>query len=162
MKRTASRKVPNYPKGLRARKQRTGEVYYYYEQPSSPERKEVALGSNYSSALMKRAKLLLNVEQIKSDKWSDFHLVSVLYMEARVPLEERRVQIEVRKSIERLQSYFSTLQLSFCESTIVDGKTAYLDYRGSSSRFRAGREWTLLWIILRWVSEICDNKSMAA
>jgi len=51
-----STKYSNLPKGMRARVQRSGAVYYYYEQGGT-KRKEISLGSNYVEAVRKWAEL---------------------------------------------------------------------------------------------------------
>lgn len=154
MNKRKPQKVPKYPNGLRARVQRSHVVHYYYEAPRGLQRKEVALGKDFLKALVKRAKLLLNFEDIDSRRRADFHFISRLYLEACVPTLDPYDQIEVLKSILRLQIYFTKHQLPFCKQTICENKATYLSNRGSNAQIRGGREWTLLWVILRWVSEL--------
>lgn len=154
MNKRMPKKVPKYPVGLRARVQRSHVVHYYYEAPRVPQRKEVALGKDFQEALVKRAKLLLNFEYIDSKNRSDFHFISRLYLEVCVPTLDPHDQVEVRKSIQRLQIYFREQQLTFCERTISENKASYLANRGSKAHIRGGREWTLLWVILRWMAKL--------
>jgi hypothetical protein len=148
-----SRKLKKYPKGLRAREQRSKTVHYYYESPKAVQRTEVALGSDFQIALAKRAMLLMKFESLDSGSRSDFQFISKLYLEAYVPTLPAYDQGEVRKSLVRLQLYFKDHQLTFCSNTISEYKTHYLNSRGSNAKIRGTREWTLLWVILRWVSE---------
>lgn len=137
---------------MRARVQRSGEMFYYFEPPLSPGRKEHALGSDFKMALFQRAKILLGITSIDPGMLSDFLFVSSLYLEAVVPTQEIPDRDQNRKCIERLQRFFSDNQLYFDMPTITGYKTLYFAWRGSRARIRSQREWSLLSVISKWIS----------
>ena len=150
----SKRPKPKLPRGMRVRVQRSGAVFYYYEPTHSQRRQEVALGNDYPTALLQRAKLLMNFKCVDSHKVSNFQFVSSLFLEVNLPTQEPHDQIENRKCIDRLEKYFCDHQLSFSKQTISDHKTAYQTWRGNTARTRSQREWSLLWVILKWISEL--------
>lgn len=158
MKINPTRNKRRLPRGMRARLQRSGEMFYYFEPSLSPGRKELALGSDFKMALLHRAKILLGITSIGPGMLSDFLFVSSLYLEAVVPTQEIHDRDENRKCIERLQRYFSDNQLCFDMPTIIGCKTFYMEWRGSLARIRSQREWSLLSVLLKWTSVSLKNE----
>ena len=142
------------PRGMRLRVQRSGAIFYYYEPPLSQQRQEVALGSDFQLALLQRARILMNFENIDSHKLSDFWFCSNIYLEVNIPTQEPHTQRENRKCIEYLQKYFEVHQLPLSTETINNNCAAYAAWRGEATPIRSGREWSLLRVILKWVSAL--------
>jgi integrase len=92
-------KNTNLPPRMRARKQRSGKIYYYYEMAG---RKEKALGSDYILALQEWAKYeqLENVVSPTFNDAADRYLVEVL------PTKSFRSQKDTPKELVNLREFF--------------------------------------------------------
>lgn len=152
MQSKSTRKKHRLPRGMRARIQTSGAVFFYFEPAQSPGRKEHALGSDFQKALVLRAQLLLDFTSIDPSLREDFNFVSTLYLETVVPTQDVRYGDENRKCVERLQRFFSDNQICFNAQNIAGYKISYLAWRGSRARVRSKREWSLLSVILKWIT----------
>jgi hypothetical protein len=135
------------PKGLRARKQKSGRTYYYLEVKNSLSRKEIALGCDLSiviSAWKKSVQLNLDqVPEAKSAQW----LIDRFAVE-QLPLLDAKKQAITQRELSRL--------LKAMQSLRIDQATDfYSPHFGSlatsdTNIFRARRDESMFAHVLNW------------
>ena len=93
----------NLPKGMRARKQRSGRIYYYYDTGTNS-RKEIALGSDYALAVKKWAEIEIAAVPIFAR--ATFKDVSDRYLREIVPGKATKTQHGNIRELEKLLEFF--------------------------------------------------------
>ncbi|SCX92270.1 Phage integrase family protein [Nitrosospira sp. Nl5] len=127
----------NLPKGMRARVQRSGRVFYYLDSGSKP-RHEIPLGSDYTSAVMKWAELTVT----EPTPAVTFQAVAERYTREIIPTKAPRTSKDNLVEIANLLKFFD-------EKCLLDDieplhVRQYLDWRGAKAKVRANREKALL------------------
>ncbi|WP_197693905.1 hypothetical protein [Vogesella sp. LIG4] len=126
----------NLPRGMRARKQRSGVVYYYYDTGEKP-RREIPLGSDYPLAVMKWAEL----EQAKvppvnrptfRDAWER-------YLQEVLPAKAPRSQINNLRESKFLLKFFCDPEPAPLDDIEAHHIRKYMTWR-SGSPVAANRE----------------------
>lgn len=130
----------NLPPRMRARPQRSGKVYYYYDAGGKP-RKEIPLGSDYNLAVKKWAELhqddVPETAQVTlKDVWDKF-IKDELHQRAAA------TQKDYNKSIKKILEFFND------PPAPLDGITPahiskFLAWRGKTAEVRANRERALI------------------
>ena len=90
----------NLPKGMRARKQRSGAVWYYLDVGGKP-RREIALGSDYVTAVQKWADLM----QVKPAAIT-FEQLADRYQAEVLPTHAKNTQYTQRSDLKKLREFF--------------------------------------------------------
>lgn len=98
-------KNSNLPKGMRARVQRSGAIYYYYELGGET-RKEIALGSNYVEAVRKWAELEA-APPIAVTKVVTFRYACEVYQKRYLVENAPKTREEKLRQIEVLLEFFN-------------------------------------------------------
>lgn len=128
----------NLPPRMRARVQRSGKVYYYYDTGAKP-RVELPLGSDFVSAVQKWAELESDnspaVKALITFKW-----VSEKYTREEIPTKAPRTQQDNIKEMVNLVAFFGDAPIEEIEPHHV---RQYLNSRRESP-VRANREKALL------------------
>lgn len=125
----------NLPRGMRARKQRSGNVFYYYDAGGTP-RREIPLGSDYVQAVKKWAEL-------EADKGSPhvqlitFKYVSDRYTREVIPTKAVRTQADNIIELNKLLEFFSDAPLIDIKPIFV---RQYLDWRHAEAKKRVIEE----------------------
>lgn len=88
---------------LRARKQKSGKVYYYFDAGGSP-RKEIPLGSDYVTAVQKWAALKLQAGS--AEKVTTFIELADRYEREVLPKHADSTQITYRADLKHLRAFF--------------------------------------------------------
>lgn len=126
---------------MRARKQKNGTVFYYYDTGSKP-RKEIPLGKCYIEAMRKWAELEGRNEQ----PLITFKDVADRYRREIIPLKAARTQADNHIELENLLNFFNDPPAPIAEIK-PNHVRQYLDQRtnfGKHSTSRANRERALL------------------
>lgn len=89
---------------FRARKQKSGKVYYYFDTGGKP-RKEVPLGSDYVAAVRKWAELKAQHEV--AVQVTTFVELADRYAREEIPLKAASTQITLRADLKHLRKFFS-------------------------------------------------------
>lgn len=121
----------NLPKRMRARRQRSGAIYYYYDTGATP-RKEIPLGSDYVVAIRKWAEL----EQDKSgraDKVVTFKYVAERYTREVIPTKAPRTQSDNLIELDFLYEFFNDPPAPIDDIEPVHIRQ-YMDWRVKKSR----------------------------
>jgi hypothetical protein len=139
------------PSGMRRRVPASGIPYFYWELPSSG-RIEIALGSDYTKALLLRAHYLLNFSPDNADQLSNSSLVLNLYREAVVPIQPVAARVENQRTIGKLLAFFAENGISWNELIQKEHRSNYYVWRGPNSSVRARREWELIGAVQKWIS----------
>lgn len=119
------------PPSMRARKQRSGVVYYYYDTGGSP-RREVALGSDFVDAVRKWSEL----EAVGNAAHGDlvtFRYVAERYVREIVPTKARRTQRDNLLELVNLYKFFDNPPAKLADVKPVHIKQ-YLSWRGEQAR----------------------------
>lgn len=125
----------NLPRGMRAREQRSGNVFYYYDAGGRP-RREIPLGSDYVQAVKKWAEL-------EADKGSPhvqlitFKYVSDRYTREVIPTKAVRTQSDNIIELNKLLEFFSDAPLIDIKPIFV---RQYLDWRHAEAKKRVADE----------------------
>ena len=133
----------NLPKGVRARKQRSGKVYYYLELGNKEDRREMPLGDDYVVAIQKWAELTKN-PTIDLKQLVTFKYVSERYIKEALPLKAPRTQRDNITQLAKLLEFFDDdppLALERIEPIHV---RQFMTWRGTTAKVRANREKALL------------------
>lgn len=131
----------NLPKNMRARKQRSGSVYFYYDTGAKP-RHEIPLGKDYIEAVRKWAEL----EGRNQKPMVTFKDVAERYTREVIPRKAARTQADNIKELKNLLSFFNDPPAPIGEIKPIHVRQ-YLDRRtdfGTHSLVRANRERALL------------------
>ncbi len=127
----------NLPLGVRARKQRSGKIYYYFDTGGNP-RKEIPLGSDYPMAVKKWAELEIAVKQRAYHDLITFRYVAERYISEVIPTKATRTQQDNFKELKQLLAFFDKPPVPMDVIQPVHIRK-YLDRR-KSSPVRANRE----------------------
>ena len=124
----------NLPKGMRARTQRSGKVYYYYDTGKRP-RHEIPLGSDYVEAVKKWAELesdqgTPHVSMITFKHAANRYLLEV------VPTKALRTQADNIREMAKLTEFFNQPPAPLSEIKPIHVRQ-YLDWRNSEAKKRA-------------------------
>lgn len=130
----------NLPPRMRARPQRSGKVYYYYDAGGKP-RKEIPLGSDYNLAVRKWADLHQDdvpatAHTTLKDVWDKF-VLDELHQRAAA------TQKDYNKSIKSILKFFNDPPAPLDDIDPVH-ITKYLAWRGKTAETRANRERALI------------------
>ncbi|MGQ5523566.1 tyrosine-type recombinase/integrase [Chitinimonas sp. PSY-7] len=118
---------------MRKRKQRSGVIYYYYEQETKEgKRPEIPLGSDYPLALKKYAELEI-AATAESIDITTFQHVANQYLEKVVPLKSASTQRNNKLYLTKLSAFFNDppARLSDIEPLNI---RQYLDWRVGEAR----------------------------
>lgn len=151
------KKKPCLLPGLRSRVHASGIKYYYYEPPNSIKRAEIALGSDLKPALMKRAKLLLNFEEISLAHTNNLDFILLLYQNVEIPIKPIEKQSENMVAVEYIRKFSVENNLGFRPDFREFYAKDYYNWRGVYAQLRAKREWSLTSAIFNWFDDI-QNK----
>lgn len=130
----------NLPPKMRARTQRSGKVFYYFDAGGKP-RREIPLGSDYPAAVRKWAKLQQDDLPAQSaitlkDVWDKF-LKDELHQRAAA------TQKDYLKSSKKVLEFFNNPPAPLEEITPVH-ISQFLTWRGKTAEVRANRERALI------------------
>lgn len=134
----------NLPPRMRARKQRSGETYYYYDAGGKP-RREIPLGKVYTEAVRQWAELH-HAEQHITSALITFKEVADRYQREVIPTKASRTQDDNIKELQHLLAFFNNPPAPLDEIKPLHVRQ-YLDKRtgnGKHSTVRANRERALL------------------
>jgi len=134
----------NLPPKMRARKQRSGAIYYYYDTGEKP-RREIPLGKDYAAAVRKWADLEQDGREIASALITLKHVCD-RYQREVIPTKAARTQEDNIKEIVKLLEFFNNPPAPLEEIRPIHVRQ-YLDWRtdkGKHSTVRANRERALL------------------
>lgn len=125
----------NLPRGMRAREQKSGKVYYYYDLGGKP-RKEIPLGPDYPMAVKKWGELEIDVKP--TGDLITFRYLAERYQKDVLPTKAPRTQRDNLKELEQLMAFFDKppVPLDVIEPQSI---RRYLDRR-SKAPVRANRE----------------------
>lgn len=87
---------------FRARRQKSGRTFYYFEKPGKP-RKDIPLGSDYVLAVRKWSELMRPGEEIKSP---DFESLAKRYEIEVIPFKAATTQATQRGDMKKLRAFF--------------------------------------------------------
>lgn len=139
----------NLPPRMRARAKAGGKLWYYYDAGGKP-RREIPLGCEYTSAVIKWSEL----EQDKPEqaaKLITFKDVSDRYIREVLPLKAERTRRDNLIELDWLLKFFNDPPAPL-ESIKPGHIRKYLDWRGKTAKVRANREKALfshIWNIAR-------------
>lgn len=122
---------------MRARKQRSGVTYYYYDTGQKP-RVEIPLGSNYLAAVKKWTELH-PTHSAKAIQNITFKTVSDRYVLEEIPKKAARTQKDYLHELQWLLKFFNHRPAPL-DSIRPQHIRQYLDMRGKTSQIRANRE----------------------
>lgn len=128
----------NLPKGMRARRQKSGRVFYYLDTGSKP-RKEIPLGSDYTEAVKKWSELTVT----GTAPTVTFRQVAERYVREVLPGKAARTRKDNLTEIANLYKFFDNPPCNLDQIEPVNVRQ-YLDWRGATAKVRANRERALL------------------
>lgn len=142
----------NLPLRMRARTQRSGVTYYYYDAGGKP-RKEIPLGSDYVMAVQKWAELNMSPAPLAPTVAYaiDRYLSSPKFMDL-----SSGTQGDYKFAIDKLREHFGDAPLDDVEPQHLN---MYLMMRSETSKHRANREVSVLGMIFRFAREIGLTKN---
>jgi integrase len=97
-------KNSNLPPRMRARAQRSGKVYFYYDTGDKP-RREIPLGSDYVEAVRKWSVLEIDTK-VDPSKLVTFRYACEIYQKKYLPANKRKTRIEKLRQLETLYLFF--------------------------------------------------------
>lgn len=121
----------NLPPGMRARRQRSGRVYYYLDVGGSP-RREIPLGADFVEAVRRWAEL----EAQGKDRHSElvtFRYAAQKYVRDVLPTKARRTQRDNLLELENLYKFFDDPPAQIAQIRPVH-VTQYLAWRSEQAR----------------------------
>ncbi len=127
----------NLPPRMRARVQKSGVTYYYYDTGGKP-RREIPLGNDYIAAVRKWSELEAD-NSCSPTKLITFKDVSNRYLKEVLPLKAPRTQKDNLIELEWLLKFFNDPPAPL-EAIKPENIRAYLDWRGKTAKVRANRE----------------------
>lgn len=134
---------------LRARRQKSGKVHYYYDHGGTP-RKETALGSDYGLAVKRWAELEGERSAPEVRQAITFRYVAGQYRIHVVPTKAPRTQRDNLGEIEKLFLFFDDPPNCPLDEISPQDVHEFLAWRGKSAKTRANREKALLSHIWNW------------
>ena len=128
---------------MRARRQRSGRVYYYYDTGEKP-RREIPLGDDYVLAVQEWAKLNLSAAPVQiTVGWA---IAKYIASDDYTNLGAG-TQADYRFALDKLREMFGDAPLDQVKSSHV---VLYMERRAKESKHRAQRERAILSMIFRW------------
>jgi len=121
----------NLPPRLRARKQRSGVVYYYYDTGGSP-RREIALGADFVEAVRKWSELEADGKSAHAELVT-FRYAAERYVREVLPTKARRTQRDNLLELVNLYKFFDNPPAKLSEIRPVHVKQ-YLAWRSEQAR----------------------------
>lgn len=131
----------NLPKGMRARRQRSGKIYYYFDLGSKP-RKEMSLGSDYVLAVQRWAEL--EASKIPACARPTIKDLAERYAREVIPLKAHKTQEENLRQLKNLMAFFCSPTPAPLEDIDPVHVRMYMDRRSKEARVGANREKALL------------------
>jgi len=129
---------------FRARLQKSGQTYFYFEIPGSGGREEIALGNVKQSAIKKWQALLFQSRFESRSEPNDLLFCLELYKEIFVPLLSPLTQRENLTSIEKLMAFFKCQDYGWEDIESPELLTAYSQWRNPKFSLRIRGELSLL------------------
>jgi hypothetical protein len=129
---------------FRARLQKSGQTYFYFEIPGTKGREEIALGNNKQSAIKKWQSLLLQCRTENRSEPSDLLFSLELYREICVPLLSPLTQRENLTSIEKLVAFFKCQDYGWEDIESPELFEIYSQWRNPKFSLRIKGELSLL------------------
>lgn len=130
----------NLPPRMRARQQKSGRVFYYYDAGGKP-RREIPLGSDYTLAVRKWAEL--HQDEAPVTAAATLKTVWDTYMQRVLPTKSAGTQRDYLKSSKHVLDFFNDPPAPLDEIQPVHIRQ-YLDWRGKDAKTRANRERALI------------------
>lgn len=130
----------NLPKGMRARRQKSGKVFYYLDTGGKP-RREIPLGDDYVAAVGQWAKLTISDKPTAAVVM--FNDAAERYQREALPLKARRTQKDNLSELAKLLEFFNDPPAPL-DQIQPQHVRQYLDWRGATAKVRANREKALL------------------
>lgn len=121
----------NLPPGMRARKQRSGAVYYYFDVGGTP-RREIPLGSDFVDAVRKWSELEAQ-GQNRHAQLVTFRYAAERYVRQVLPTKARRTQRDNLLELENLNRFFDDPPALLADVKPMHIKQ-YLSWRGELAR----------------------------
>ncbi|PTR17460.1 site-specific recombinase XerD [Nitrosospira sp. Nsp2] len=137
----------NLPKGMRARVQKSGRVFYYLDTGAKP-RKELPLGPDYTEAVRQWAELTVTA----TAPAVTFRQVAERYQREVIPTKAPRTQKDNLTELQNLYKFFDDPPCNLDEIEPLHVRQ-YLDWRGATAKVRANREKALLSHIWNYARE---------
>ncbi|MEX3952802.1 hypothetical protein AB4Y40_34235 [Paraburkholderia sp. EG287B] len=141
-------KKPPQPPGLRPRKSKSGQIYYYLK--IDPALREVPLGKNLQAALAAWQQYRI-ARHMRESQLSGILKIIGCFRLAEIPVRDGESQIILLKQVGALEDYFLKQGNPGLSSPMPDSR-AYLEYRGANFRLRAGGEVRLFVHIWSWAA----------
>lgn len=142
----------NLPNRMRARRQKSGTIYYYYDLGGTP-RKEKPLGSDYVLAVQQWAELNMSPAPIRPTV--GYAIIRYLSSATYAALSSG-TQADYKFAIDKIQAAFGDAPLDDVEPAHLN---LYLQKRGAESIHRAQREVAVLGMIFRFARSIGLTKN---
>lgn len=124
----------NLPPRMRARIQKSGKLFYYYDCGGKP-RKEIPLGSEYTEAIRKWSAL----ESEEKTSFISFKYAADRYSKEVIPTKAARTQKDNKIELEWLLKFFNNPPAPLDAIKPINIRQ-YLDWRGKQAKTRANRE----------------------
>lgn len=123
-------------------------------------RKELPLGSDYESALLARAQVLLKFAPSDLSDSCSPDFILTLYREVVVPTKPKADRQENYSSISNLREFFAIKQYPWGPQVQEIYKTEYSEWRGPKATIRTRREWSLVGAIGNGLAKFkCNARS---
>ncbi len=129
-------KNSHLPPRMRARRQRSGKIYYYYDTGQAP-RREIPLGDDYPLAVKKWAELEIDARS-EHEQICTFRHVAERYVREVIPTKARRTQRDNMIELEKLYQFFDDPPAPLADIRPIHVRQ-YLDWR-KEAPVRANRE----------------------
>lgn len=129
----------NLPKGMRARRQKSGRIFYYLDTGGKP-RREIPLGYDYPAAVRKWSELAI-AEPPKI--FTTFADLADRYRQEAIPQKAPRTQRDNLAELDKLAEFFGNPPAPLDQIKPVHVRQ-YMDWRGATAKTRANREKALL------------------
>lgn len=126
----------NLPPHMRARTQKSGKTYYYYDTGGKP-RKEIPLGNDYVLAVQKWAEL--QQRPIPQNSIITFKMACDQYVREILPTKPAGTQKDYNKAFKNIIKFFDNPPAPI-DSIQANHIRQYLDWRGKQATTRANRE----------------------
>ena len=133
----------NLPPRMRARRQRSGTLYYYYDTGSKP-RHEIPLGDDYVLAVQEWAKLH---QAQPTAQMTVAWAIGKYLASSEFNSVGTGTQADYRYAIDQLMEHFGDAPLDQVKPSHI---TLYLDKRSATSRHRALREKSVFSMLFNW------------
>ena len=136
---------------MRARRQKSGRVFYYLDTGGKP-RREIPLGDDYIAAVTKWAELTRDSVPLAAPAVVFFRAVAERYVREMLPLKAERTRRDNMTELGFLYRFFDDPPAPF-EAIEPVHVRQYLDWRGATAKVRANREKALLSAIWNFARE---------